>query len=294
MRSLALTGALLLAGCAAAPAEVATVPAPPVAATGDSPPPQFQFLYGSAEAAALSEQAYRMLTLYAVGQTGQEMHASAVLAPGATLADPKWVNCDTRPHAVVFDADETLILNLGVEEHAARTPGPFDVKQWDRWEKTGANGVVAVPGAVAALTQLRAAGITIIVNTNRNAANPAGTIAALKAAGLGDFKHGETLFLMGDVDGKSAKDARRAKIAGRYCVVALVGDQLGDFSDLFNAISDPAERRRVASSGAVSKRFGMGWFVLPNPVYGAALKGSYDQVFPSATRWVDPGEAGAN
>ena len=296
MRSLALTGALLLlAGCAAAPAEVATAPAPPAAtATSDSPPPQFQFLYGSAEAAALSEQAYRMLALYAVGQTGQEMHASAVLAPGATLGDPKWVNCDTKPHAVVFDADETLILNLGVEEHAARNPGPFDVKQWDRWEKTGANGVVAVPGAAAALTQLRSAGITIIVNTNRNAANPAGTIAALKAAGLGDFRHGETLFLMGDVDGKSAKDARRAKISEKYCVVALVGDQLGDFSDLFNAISDPAERRRVASSSAVSKTFGMGWFVLPNPVYGAALKGSYDQVFPSATRWVDPGEAGAN
>ena len=55
-----------------------------------------------------------------------------------------------------------------------------------------------------------------------------------------------------------------------------------------------AERRRVASSEPIAKRFGMGWFVLPNPVYGAALKGSYDQIFPSATRWVDPGEAGAN
>lgn len=294
MHGIALAGTLLLAGCAAAPAKVATMPEPQAAAASDSPPPPFQFLYGSAEAAALSEQAYRMLALYAVGQTGQEMHASAVLAPGATLADPKWLDCDTKPHAVVFDADETLILNLGVEEYAARNPGPFDAKQWDRWEKAGAKGVVAVPGAVEALAKLRAARITVIINTNRNAANAQGTVAALKAAGLGDFKHGETLFLMGDVDGKSGKDARRAKISGSYCVVALVGDQLGDFSDLFNAIADPAERRRVASTSAAGRKFGMGWFVLPNPVYGAALKGSYDQVFPPATRWVDPGEAGAN
>ena len=30
-------------------------------------------------------------------------------------------------------------------------------------------------------------------------------------------------------------DGRRATIAAKYCVVAMGGDQLGDFSDLFNA-----------------------------------------------------------
>jgi hypothetical protein len=31
------------------------------------------------------------------------------------------------------------------------------------------------------------------------------------------------------------------------------------------------------------------WFVLPNPVYGTAIKGNFDEVFPADKRWADPG-----
>ena len=75
---------------------------------------------------------------------------------------------------------------------------------------------------------LRAAGITPIANTNRSAANAAGSEQTLAAAGLGAFKHGETLFLMGDDATGSSKDQRRATIAARWCVIAMAGDQLGD------------------------------------------------------------------
>ena len=282
MKSLAvLTATALLAACAPRAAPVAVTP--PAAVAGV--PAQFQFLYGSAEAAALSRQAFRLLVLKAQSRTGAEMFDSVVLAPAATLVAPRWVGCDTKPHAAVFDADETVILNYGIEEHAARDPNkPFDLEQWSRWERTGSNAVVAVPGAVEAFTALRKAGVTPVLNTNRSAANAAGTIAALKAAGLGDFELGKTLFLR---DGPSGKDARRATIAARWCVVAMAGDQLGDFSDLFGAIQNSSERRRAADATPIADLWGNGWFVLPNPVYGSALKGGFDDVFPTDKRWKD-------
>ena len=306
--ALALAGAVLLAGCGPAGRErVATLPAPgqtytvdgkvvritglkalpgpngsvPAAADATPVPPQFQYLYGSAEAAALSRQAFRALVNYATYR--RAAGDGVVLKPGATLAAPQWETCAGKQRAAVFDADETVLLNLGVEALAARNPSaPFDAAQWSRWEQTGAGAVVPVPGAVEAFAALRAANIAVIINSNRSAANMAGTIAGLKAAGLGDFVPGVDLFLR---NGPSGKDARRTAIAARYCVVAMGGDQLGDFSDLFNTIASSAERRRVADSGAIAGMWGNGWFVLPNPVYGPALKGGFDEVFPTDKRW---------
>ncbi|MEO5938259.1 MAG: hypothetical protein ABIQ43_04540, partial [Sphingomonas sp.] len=77
---------------------------------------------------------------------------------------------------------------------------------------------------------------------------------------------------------------------GHYFSPDAGGDQLGDFSDLFNAPGfDPAARRTLAQGRAVKMLWGHGWFVLPNPVYGSGLKGDLDTVFPRDKRWSDPG-----
>ncbi len=82
---------------------------------------------------------------------------------------------------------------------------------------------------------------------------------------------------------------RHAAIAARYCVVAMAGDQLGDFSDLFNVrtLSVP-DRRRAAASGRFASLWGNGWFMLANPVYGPSIRGNFDEVFPADKRWSDP------
>ncbi|MEH3036873.1 MAG: acid phosphatase [Sphingomonas adhaesiva] len=296
---------LLLTGCA-----TNAVPAPePVAARipTDTVPPAMAYLYGSAEAAALSEQAYNALTGYvratldkardARGRlphqraegTSPRWPRSAVLAPGATAATAETLRCGVLPPAVVLDMDETAVLNLGYEYNDARTGAVYDGKRWERWETGGADRVVAVPGAVAAFRALRAMGVTVVINTNRSAAHAADTARALADAGLGEFRHGETLFLKGDVDGRSGKDGRRQAIAARYCVLALVGDQLGDFADLFNPPGPaPARGRRMLPSvAALRDRWGAGWFVLPNPVYGTGLGAGWDDTFPEGKRWSD-------
>ena len=253
-----------------------------------------QYLYGSGEAAAASLQAWHALVGYARESVRRRPPDGVVLDERAALAQPRFVSCGTKPLAAVFDVDETVLLNLGAEFDAAVHPGPFDPDRWSAWERTGAAKVAAVPGALDGIRALRAMGITVIFNSNRSAANAAATEAALNGAGLGPARHGETLFLQGDDNTGGLKDARRWRIADRYCVVVMAGDQLGDFSDLLNAgpMDGPkptsSARRDLATTSPVSAWWGNGWFVLPNPVYGTALKGGIDDVFPADKRWSPP------
>lgn len=301
--ALLLAGALGLTGCTTRALPPADPAPPPITILtqqvrpGDLVPAGMQYLYGSGEAAALSEQAYNALTRY-VGDVVADMRVSkgvarpqAVLAPGATPERPTPLSCGTLPPAIVLDMDETVVLNLGYEYHDAQTGASYDPKRWDRWERTGADRVVAVPGARRAFERVRAQGVTVVINTNRAAANAADTAAALANAGLGEFRHGETLFLKGDVDGRSGKDGRRQAIAARYCVIAQAGDQLGDFADFFNppGPAPAAGRRALASAPAIAPLWGNGWFVLPNPVYGTGLGTRWDDTFPADKRWNDGG-----
>lgn len=266
----------------AAPAASATVPG------------SMQYLYGSGEAAALDLQAYMALGNYLIGiasdrDIGHDVK-SVVLAPGATLDAPAFVPCGKKPLAIVFDIDETAVLNLGYEADAATTGIGYDATRWDAWERTGKGKVAAVPGVLDAVKVARLENIAVVFNSNRSLANADATAAMLADVGLGPVVHGDTLWLQGDAGTTdSGKDARRWAIAQKYCVVAMAGDQLGDFTDLFNAPGLSVTARREAVGGRhASVLWGRGWFLLPNSVYGTGLKGTMDEVFPLDKRWTGP------
>ncbi|MBH9538645.1 5'-nucleotidase, lipoprotein e(P4) family [Novosphingopyxis sp. YJ-S2-01] len=298
----ALGAATLLSGCVAGALpyaaeavarnmgqrqQAAAAPLLPEAPPVDQAPDTMRWLYGSGEAAALSIQVFRGLADYAIAAAASNPADSVILAEGATPDLPRFVPCGSKPKAAVFDVDETVLMNLGYEYWATKTRRGYVSEVWDEWERTGYDAVAPVPGAVTALRRLRDAGITVVFNTNRKAANAASTERALVNAGLGPAVHGETLFLSGDAPGGSAKDPRRAIIASRYCVIAMGGDNLGDFSDAFNAKTlASGARRALAGSGAPAQRlWGEGWFVLSNPVYGPSLAGKLDETFPANVRW---------
>ncbi len=275
----------MLAGCATKPVPIASAPLP---ARG------YQWLHGSGEAALISRTAYEAMAGFveaaqAARKAGRPIDG-AVLATDASPQAPAWTACGDKPSAVVLDMDETSVLNTGANYDAARRGDPpFDAKRWDAWERGGAAYVEPLPGAVAAFARFRAAGVTPVVITNRRSANAGGAIAALAQAGLGDFAQGDTLFLAGDVAPGSGKDPRRAFVASRYCVLAMAGDQLGDFSDLFNARTlAPQSRRALALSPAIGGKWGHGWFLMPNPLYGPGIAGGFDDIFPAAVRWPGP------
>lgn len=285
-------GATLLPAGSALPAPPGAMPAATPVAASSAVPPGMQYLYGSGEAAATSMQTWRALVRHVADKALRRPKESVVLAADATLAAPKWTPCGKKPPAVVFDVDETVLLNLGFAYDSAR--GTADTpERRDAWERTGADKVVATPGASMALQALRTMGVEVVFNADRSAANADATAAALDGAGLGPAKHGETLFLRGDDDASASKDKRRRAIAAHYCVLAMAGDQLGDFSDLFDASQGPAARRAETLSTPVNARFGAGWFLFPNPVYGTALKGGTEDVFPQDMRWTAPSAATA-
>jgi 5'-nucleotidase (lipoprotein e(P4) family) len=252
--------------------------------------PGMQYTYGSGEGAAISMQAWQALTAYVAERVKQRPVDSVVLAPGASFDVPKYVPCGDKDYAAVFDVDETVLLNLGFEYDAA-TGTPYSDARWNEWEQTGTRQVMAVPGAKEALDTLRAMHVTVVFNTNRLAANAAANQAAVEGAGLGPARHGDTLYLKGDDTLGSNKDGRRAMIADRFCVIAMGGDQLGDFSNLF-AIASVRARRDSTLKPPIAAKWGAGWFVLPNPVYGTGLKGTIDEVFPDNMHWPVTGEKG--
>lgn len=281
--------ALLLAGCTTTPNDVASAPMQPPG--GDAPAPDtMRWLYGSGEAAGASIQAWRQLADYAIGTVAASPARSVPMGlPGAT-GGIGTTNCAGKPPAVVLDADETVILNRGYAYWQSWSGRPYSTEEWAAWERTGAPQVAPVPGAVTGIRMLRDAGIAVVFNTNRNAEYAAQTTAAIAAAGLGPAVHGETLFLRGDDATGSRKDARRATIAARYCVIALAGDNLGDFADALNAEElGVQERRELVARGDLARLWGAGWFALPNPSYGHWQTGSVDEVFPPEARWTPDG-----
>ncbi|MEZ5997645.1 MAG: HAD family acid phosphatase [Hyphomonas sp.] len=299
-RFIPLTAFALLAACQTAPiapaatetvTEIVTVTMPedtdvPVPPVAPKPSPGEQWLFGSAEANVAMIQDWNAIAAYVEAKAAARPNASVVLGSTATAESPAFLACGDKPMAAVFDADETLIWNLGATGYFRRTGGSFDPAVWDQWEKTGAGKAAAIPGVKDAFRRIRAAGVEIIVNTNRSNTSADGTADTLKAAGLGEFAHGSTLYLRGDAPDGSGKDGRRAMISANYCVIALAGDQLGDIADIFNdkSLSPPA-RKALTNSPAFAQMWGNGWFILPNPLYGPSIAGTVDEVFPPETNW---------
>lgn len=293
-RALPLLSLAILAACQTAPAAapqpetVAMAPDAPVAAEA-APSAGEQWLLGSAESRIIMVQTWNEIAAYVEAKAAARPEQSVILAPGATAEAPEYLACGDRPLAAVFDADETLIWNTGSTGAFRRMGQEFDPAIWSDWERTGAGKAVAIPGALESLSRIRAAGVEVIVNTNREAGNVDGNIETLRAAGIGDFVHGSTLFLKGDTPGGSAKDGRRYAISENYCVIALVGDQLGDIADIFNDKSlRPAGRVALSEAPAFDALWGKGWFLLPNPLYGPSIDGKMDEIFPPETFW-EPG-----
>lgn len=288
---IAVAGPLLLAACATSPEGASAPPASAGVAKAaqlsldDPAPDPMRWTYASGEAAAASIQAWRAMADYAIAVAAKKPAISVPLGLPVSAGGVDTTSCLGKKPAVVLDVDETVILNLGYEYWLSRG-NANSAAVLDAWANGGAPHVAPVPGAVTGIRRLRAAGIAVIYNTNRPSGTAAGTIRSLEAAGVGSAVHGTDLFLSGDDSLGSNKDGRRKTISERWCVVALGGDNLGDFANVLNdpALS-PQQRRERSARGEFANLWGNGWFMVPNAAYGAWQKGSIGEVFPKDARW---------
>ena len=255
--------------------EAASVPQPGVlpAPDGSLPAPQGSSAGASAasrpgagEAAAYSLQAYQALWNHLAAQTERrrrgEALQSVVLMPGTSLDAPRYTSCEGKPLAIVFDLDESA-------EKAVDPDAP-----WRRWKGDGTDAVAATPGAVEGVEAARREGVTVIFTSHRSPQSAPGITALLDRLGFGKFEAGRTLILGGGAEAEKSDEQVRQVIAAGYCVIALVGDSLEDFSTLFAAADDAGKRQTAATETMVAPLWGAGWFILPNPVRSVATPSS--------------------
>ena len=163
------------------------------------------------------------------------------------------------PRAVVVDIDETKLNNSPAQAAGIRNNVPFNQKDWYAWGEM--RKAKAIPGAVDFATFARSKGVRIFYVSNRDEAQKQATIDNLKAVGFPDIS-AENVLLR---EKESTKEPRRLSISAKYRIVTLLGDNLNDFSDVFERKSVADRFAEVDQAAAL---WGNKFIVLPNAMYG--------------------------
>ncbi|MDE1193495.1 MAG: 5'-nucleotidase, lipoprotein e(P4) family [Arachidicoccus sp.] len=162
----------------------------------------------------------------------------------ATLRVQQYYNADTssKAKAIVTDIDETFLNNAPYAVHQALQGKDFSSASWSEWTSRADADTLA--GALAFFKFAASKGMTIFYVTNRNEADRQGTLKNLQKFGFPNADN-EHLWLM---DKTSSKEERRQKIAKDYDIVLLLGDNLGDFSALFDKKSEAERSENVLNN----------------------------------------------
>ena len=165
----------------------------------------------------------------------------------------------SKPGAIITDIDETVLDNSAYEASQVLQGKDYESATWKEWTAKGIADTV--PGAPHFLRYAASRGIEIFYITNRDENERQGTLQNLKRYNLPNADNNHLILRQGI----SSKEGRRKEIEARFNVLLLLGDNLADFTDLFDkpAIADRDERVKQLA-GVFGQRF----ILLPNPVYG--------------------------
>ena len=178
-----------------------------------------------------------------------------------------------RPRAIIVDIDETVLDNSPSQAIGIKTGRPFNTADWYAWGEM--RKAKAIPGAVDFLNYAIAKGVKVFYISNRDEVQKRATIDNLMKVGFKDVSDGNVLLRQTDASGRhiSPKGPRRESVFRGHRVVMLIGDNLDDFSDVF-------ERKNVGERFAETDKaiaeWGRKWIVLPNAMYGTWENALYD------------------
>ena len=164
--------------------------------------------------------------------------------------------------AVIVDVDETIIDNSRFQAMLVQTGQAYNGKIWTDWVNRAE--ATAVPGAVEFLRYATSRGVRVFYITNRKDIEKEGTAKNLKQLGFPNVND-ETLLIRTDPN-SSSKEPRRQAVGAKYHVVLLMGDNLNDFSEVFENSKTVASRLSAVEHN--KNQFGARFIVLPNPMYG--------------------------
>lgn len=234
------------------------------------------------------EYAFSTAQVYA---TAGRLLAEAGSLPSALVDGESPAPVPDAPPAIVLDLDETVLTTSRYAAGLLAAGRRHTEGAWAEWvEKAPAEPVA---GAPAFLWAAHDRGYRIFYVTNRScpdAARPAtyphpacpqrdATVAQARRLGLPRAEDPRAFLLRNDQDGWDSgdKSPRRRFLAESHRVVMLFGDDLGDFLPRaqVGALRQqlppdrPVGMATEAAPPSWQSRFGIQWFLLPNPSYGS-------------------------
>ena len=207
----------------------------------------------AAEYKALTFQAYYLAKL----------HLNNILDQQDTL---------DKPLAIVTDIDETVLDNSPFNGEMIETDSDYNKDDWIKWGQL--QMAEGVPGAHAFFTYAASKGVEVFYISNRYSTQQPETIANLKKL---DFPYADTSHVLLRTT-TSGKEPRRAIVEQTHSIIMLLGDNLSDFSAVFD---NKNTQQRNVTADSLQALFGNKFIVLPNAMYGdwdtkGILEGRYN------------------
>ncbi len=165
----------------------------------------------------------------------------------------------TKPKAIITDIDETILDNSPYAVHQAYNSKEYETASWYEW--TDKSAADTMPGAAAFLKYAAAKNISVFYVTNREERERISTLKNLQKFNLPNT---DDIHFFPKTN-TSSKETRRQNIMQQYEVILLMGDNLADFSTLFDKKTE-AERKNNVDIAATE--FGKKFIVFPNANYG--------------------------
>lgn len=164
-----------------------------------------------------------------------------------------------KPLAIVSDIDETFLDNSYYAVERSKMGKNYDQKTWEEWTAKG----IAKPltGSQEFYQYAASKGIQVFYVTNRIEQEREGTLKNLKQYNF-PLQNDTNLILRSK---ESSKENRRKDIAKNYNIVLLLGDNLADFSAIFDKKSETERSAAVKNS---ADDFGKKFIIIPNVGYG--------------------------
>lgn len=170
-----------------------------------------------------------------------------------------------KPLAVVVDIDETMLDNSPFEAEIINSQNT--IPSWDDWSAKGI--AKALPGALEFVKYAKSRNVEVFYITNRDSMERNAVLKNLQAEEF-PFALDNHLLTRNDTaysnGNTSSKHGRRMQVSKTHEIILLIGDNLNDFSEIFE---DRSINNGKAAVEMNREKFGNLFIVLPNPMYGA-------------------------
>lgn len=177
-----------------------------------------------------------------------------------------------KPLAIVSDIDETFLNTSYYTVMCGKKGTEYHQDTWKAW--TDKAEATPLAGALEFYQYAHEKGVAIFYVTNRKENERVGTALNIKRYNFPYQGDDHLIFRTAE----KSKESRREKIAQKYNIVLLLGDNLGDFDKDFDKQTTQERAEAVQKNRAA---FGKKYIVLPNTSYGDWESAAYGSKYLS-------------